>query len=108
MFLSEVKAILEDLRPRELHVIWWDTEAVLETVEDLDDLEMLIQKEVPGGGGTVYDCALDLIEAEGLEPDVVICMTDGWVSCSRREVPYPHVTLTTGSDLPFGRNIHVK
>jgi hypothetical protein len=60
-----------------------------------------------GGGGTVYDCVPKWLEAQGLDPDIVVCMTDGYIQCDIKSVPWPHVTVSTSDrEMPFGHNIH--
>ena len=101
-FVSEVAGILDECRPQRLSVIWWDTDAMLQDIEDMDDLA---NATPVGGGGTNYDCVFDLLDEEQLTPDVMICLTDGYISCSHDGAPCAHVTVTTGKDLPFGKNI---
>jgi len=105
LFVGAMKEIVEQIRPREMHVCWWDTKACCEQVEDLDDLSQL---HPVGGGGTVYDCAIDEIIALDLDPDAVVCMTDGYIRVSHTGVPWPHITVTTGDDMPFGRNVKME
>jgi hypothetical protein len=38
----------------------------------------------------------------------VVCLTDGLVHTTYREVPWPHLTLTTYRDMPFGRNVKLE
>lgn len=107
-FLAETRAIFEDLAPRELWIAWWDTEAALVQIEDLDDIE----RATPyGGGGTDYRCVPKAIEMHGLEPDCVICFTDGLVGWPSAEaIVWPHLTLSTNPrwPAPFGRTIHLE
>lgn len=105
LFVGAMKEIVEQIRPREMHVCWWDTKACCEQVEDLDDLSQL---HPVGGGGTVYDCAIDEIIALDLDPDAVVCLTDGYIHVSHTSVPWPHITATTGEDMPFGRNVKME
>jgi len=107
LFVSETVSLMTEVNVKELYVVWWDTEAVIRQV-DVHDPEDFVRQSVDGGGGTVYDCALDKIDACGLEPSLVICFTDGWINCRREGVSYPHLTLTTGRPLPFGGNITVE
>lgn len=105
-FMSEIGAILEEFPPEELHLIHWDTVAAHTEVEDEDDLERI---DVHGGGGTVYTCVPRMIETLDLEPDLVICMTDGYVDWPTPEaIRWPHITLSTSDQkTPFGETIHV-
>lgn len=106
-FVTETKAILEQIRPRETHLITWDSDVTcheLESAEDLDEIT------VRGGGGTMYGCVPSTITEQALEPDVVVSFTDGMVMWPEPEsVPWPHVTVTTQDDwqAPFGKNIYM-
>lgn len=102
-FLGEMKGILEQVRPRELWVAWWDTSAVLEQVSNLDDMEALHPQ---GGGGTNYSCVEPALVDAGVEPEVVVCMTDGAVAWPS-DFAWPQITVTTGRDCPFGRSIYM-
>ena len=104
-FTAEVKSILTDVRPREAHLIWWDTAALSIQIEEPEDLET---QNPYGGGGTDYDCVFREIQALELEPTVVICLTDGYVACSHDHAPWPHITVTTGADMPFGKNVRLE
>jgi predicted metal-dependent peptidase len=103
-FITETAAIFEDLTPDELYFIPWDTSAECHEIEALEDIT---EAEFRGGGGTDYHCAINLIHELGIEPDVIVCLTDGaavWPAAS--EVPWSHVTVTTSHlKCPFGRNI---
>lgn len=106
-FMSEIRAILDDLSPRECHILHWDTVAHHTEVEEPEDLERI---NVGGYGGTVYTCVPDKINELGLEPDVVICLTDGYVDWpNENQVPWKHITLCTaqGQKAPFGKTIYV-
>ena len=104
LFLTETKAVLEDLRPRELWIVWWDAAAEAIDVTDWQDIE---EHHPAGGGGTDYSCVPPVLNELGIDPDVVICMTDGWVDWpSGAAVPWPHITVSTSQEVaPFGRTI---
>jgi predicted metal-dependent peptidase len=104
IFMAEMRAIMETIRPRECWVLWWDTEVSPVEVFDPEDLETMTPY---GGGGTVYDCVPRWLEAQGMDPDIVVCMTDGYVTWpDAAKVRWPHVTVSTSSyGAPFGHNI---
>jgi predicted metal-dependent peptidase len=106
-FLGCIAEIVEQCKPRSLHVLWWDTNAIHEDITDFD-VEDTTQLHPSGGGGTDYDCAIDMIEELGLDPDCVVCCTDGYIHVSKADVPWPHVTVTTGADMPFGKNVKLE
>ena len=103
-FLGEISGIIADLQPRETWLIWWDTEAKAVLVDEPEDL---IRLDPYGGGGTNWDCVPRKIAELGIEPDAVVTFTDGYVSTSYVDCPWPHLTVTVGQDMPFGRNIHL-
>lgn len=105
-FLGEIKGIIEQVRPRELYLMPWDTAAKVHKVESVEDLEELATSEgLYGGGGTDYSCVPPLIEDEWIQPEIVICLTDGYVAWPSVEPEWNHLTVTTGHDCPFGKSI---
>lgn len=109
LFISELGGIVIDLAPRELHILWWDTEAEHVLLEDgtLDDLEQLHPN---GGGGTRYDCVPRKIAELEIEPSVVVCLTDGYVMWpSSEDILWPHITVCTSDEqAPFGKTIKLE
>lgn len=104
-FMGEMKSILEEVRPRETHVIWWDTEAKAVLIEEPEDL---VSAQPYGGGGTNWDCVPRKIQELDLEPDCVITLTDGYIDTGHTSAPWPHLCVTTGIDMPFGKNIKLE
>lgn len=104
-FMGEIRSILEEVSPRETHVIWWDTEAKHTLIEEPEDLT---RQEAYGGGGTNWDCVPRMIAELDLEPDCVVTLTDGYVQTSHTSTPWPHLTVTTGADFLFGKNIQLE
>jgi len=109
-FLGELKAILTDVAPREVHLLWWDTQAVHKEVES-DDIDSIESLEAYGGGGTNYACVPKKIGELDLDPEAVVCLTDGYVAWpDESEIRWPHITVSTSDhEAPFGINtqIHV-
>lgn len=107
-FLGAIAEIKEQVKPRVVHAVWWDCAAVTDDVSELmpDDIEDLRPK---GGGGTDYSCVPPAIADLPDAPDVVVCLTDGYVDWpSEHAITWPHVTVTTTSrEAPFGRTIRM-
>jgi predicted metal-dependent peptidase len=79
-FLSEVRAICENVKPEMIDLLYWDTEVAAHEVYSRDDLDKLIAKTKPaGGGGTSAACVPEYIKARGIKPECVIMLTDGYV-----------------------------
>lgn len=106
-FITETGAILTDLNPGVLYVIFWDTMA---TCLQVDCLEDIIQTKFRDGGGTSYGCAIEEINNLGIDPTVVVCLTDGYVDWpSEDEILWPHVTVsTTEQECPFGKTVRLE
>ena len=107
IFTSELRSIIEQVRPRETHLLAWDTQARHYEIESAEDLEDIA---VTGGGGTDYGCIPDMIQREDLQPDAVVSFTDGMVRWpSGESFDCPHITVHTTSEFkaPFGTNIYM-
>ena len=108
-FLGCVWEIIEQVVPEELHILWWDTRAAHTdaTGADEHDVEQL---HPYGGGGTNYSCVPPMIRELQLDPDVLICLTDGmvrWPDAS--QIHWPHLTVSTTSyEAPFGRTVRME
>ena len=109
-FMAEMKAIMEDLSPRETWVLWWDTGVNAVEITDADDLESLTAY---GGGGTDYSCVPAWLDANGLEPDLIIAMTDLFVAWPHPDrIRWPHLTVGTYKSYlapaaPFGKTLYI-
>jgi len=107
-FHSEVAAILDDVKPRELYLCQCDA-AVHEWVEceSSEDLK----RKILGGGGTDFRPVFDRVEAEGVTPDILIYFTDG-MGCFPDTPPgYPviwaSITPLGQIEYPFGDVVFV-
>lgn len=107
LFLSEMRSIYEVLRPRECWVLWWDTAVQAIEITSAADVEEL---QPYGGGGTVYACVPEWLAKNAVEPNVVICLTDGFVTWpSEDRIHWPHLTVsTTDCAAPFGKTVHMR
>lgn len=105
MFMAEMAGILEDVRPKQLVIIWCDAKVHrLDYAEEASDLNTIRAKGAPGGGGTSFIPVFDRIEQEGLEPEALVYLTDGMGSFPQRAPKYPVIwgNIYKGSKYPFG------
>ena len=101
VFFGEMRGILDDVRPSEIHVVWCDAKVHhVDTVDDSQDINAL---KAHGGGGTDFRPVFDWIDAEGVTPDALVYLTDGlgvfpdgaptypviWGAITGYEVKYP-------------------
>jgi predicted metal-dependent peptidase len=110
MFFSEMYGILENVKPKELVVIWCD--AAVNRVDychDVSDLLDLRCKGAPGGGGTSFIPVFDKIDELGLEPEGLVYLTDGMGSFPNSAPSYPVIwgNIYPQSKYPFGDVVDV-
>lgn len=105
MFMAEMAGILEDVRPKELVIMWCDAKLHrTDYAEEASDLNHIRAKGAPGGGGTSFCPVFDEIARLGLEPEALVYLTDGMGSFPQREPKY-HViwgNIYAGSKYPWG------
>ena len=105
-FKGEMAAIVEMLNPEECFIGSCDTEAhPPHVVEAADDVRLY---EPEGGGGTHMPAIFDRVEREGIQPDVLVILTDGYTDFGEQP-PYPVVwVMTTDQSAPFGSNLRIR
>jgi predicted metal-dependent peptidase len=79
-YFTEFKAVFDNVQPKRVRVLYWDTEVCVEEVygEGHTPLELFFESTTPkGGGGTDVTCVSKYIQEHHLKPTVVINFTDG-------------------------------
>ena len=107
MFLAEVRAVVEQVNPKETWVLFWDTSVIAQEIMDTEDIEQL---EPYGGGGTDYTCVAQWLEDNSLVPDITVVLTDGyvcWPDAARIRSPHLTVCTTDYEVCPFGTTIRI-
>ncbi len=100
---GHLSRIIEQCRPEKVHVLYTDTEVQkhceFECGED-------VQLEFYSGGGTDMPAGFDFLAKQGIEPQVFVCLTDGYTGFGE-DPGYP-VVWCISSDVvaPWGENIH--
>lgn len=107
LFYSEVAGLLDDVRPRTLHVIWCDR--AINKSEEIHDTNDLLSAKIDGGGGTCFRPVFEEIDRLGLNPDALVYLTDGQGTFPDKPPSY-HViwgSIYEPSKYPFGDVVQV-
>ena len=106
-FVSNIKTIIEDVKPTKVHVIYWDTEvAGHQTFEEGQFAVANLQPK--GGGGTDGSVLFDYLRENNIKPDAIVQFTDGYVGdWGNTNVPTLWA-ITTDMVAPFGTTIRVE
>ena len=105
MFASEIDAIVSEMQPAKVHVLYCDTQ-----VHRLDSFEKneAIKIEAQGGGGTDFAPVFSRLEDEQIAPACLVYLTDLEGPCDAPAPEYPVLWATTGSTrAPFGEVIPI-
>lgn len=103
LFDAEVRSILEGQRPERVHVLYFDTEVhKVETYE----AGQPVQLNPVGGGGTEFGPCFEWLDEHGIQPQILIFLTDLYGSFPQSAPAYPVLWASTGSrKAPFGEVI---
>lgn len=100
---GHMRRIVEQCHPSKVHVIYTDTRVQR---HDTFDKPEDVQIEYVSGGGTDMRAGFDYINKQGIEPEVVVTLTDGYT-------PWPSSTdvpaiwcISSSERAPCGENIH--
>ena len=112
-FLSEVKAIAEDVNPEVVDLLYWDGDVAAHEVYEGSEVSNIVSSTKPkGGGGTSPSCVSTYLKEKGIKPECIIMLTDGyvggdWGSDWTAEVLW---CIVGGNDevAPNGKTVHVE
>ena len=106
---AEIFEIAEDVEPERIHVIQCDTRVT--DAMDFDAMDVPDRIEINGRGGTKFRPAFDLVEKLGINPDVLIYLTDMGAT-DLHKVQEPLFPVIWGvedeeqlSNVPFGQGL---
>lgn len=99
---AELRGILEDARPNKVYLVWCD--AKVHGVDELDQASELSGLKPKGGGGTRFEPVFEWIDEQGVTPDALVYLTDGWGSFPKDAPRYPVIWGALMDDVkyPFG------
>ena len=97
--------IIEQCNPERVHVLYVDTGVCKHEVFEQGEEVAL---EFYSGGGTDMEAGFEFLAKEGIEPEVFVCLTDGYTDFNVDKAPNYPVLWCISSDInaPYGENIH--
>lgn len=112
MFFAELSGILEDVKPKRLFIIWCDAKVHrVDEANDPGDLRTIRHKGAPGGGGTSFIPVFEEIRNQGIEPEVLVYLTDGYGTFPSQAPGYPciwgNISPPGSVKYPFGDVVDV-
>jgi len=116
VFLSEVKAIVEEVHPDKIDLIYWDGAVAGHEVYDMATMSNLVSSTKPvGGGGTDPTCMMRYLKEQNIKPECIIQLTDGYVCDWGDEWDAPIMWVISESRYtsgrivaPVGKTVHIK
>lgn len=79
-FLSEVVAVMNNVKPEMVDLLYWDSNIAGHEVYSAEDGDKLMAITKPkGGGGTSPSCITDYLAEKKIKPEACIVLTDGYV-----------------------------
>jgi predicted metal-dependent peptidase len=79
-FLSEVVAIMDNVNPEMVDLIYWGSDVVGHEVYGMGDADRMKASTKPvGGGGTSPSCITAYLKDKNIVPECAIVLTDGYV-----------------------------
>jgi len=97
-FLSEVTGICEQINPRKVRVLYWDTLVCRAEVYVEDAINNLARSTKPeGGGGTDVRCVPMYMNEHGIKPECIVVLTDGYLGSSWGVWPCPVLWCIKGN-----------
>lgn len=104
-FATEIKAIQEDTRPANVHIVYFDSAVCHYDVFDRNDP---VQIRPHGGGGTAFSPIFRYVEKHDLSPEVCVVLTDLCCSDHGIQPEYPVLWVTTmKGEAPWGKVIEM-
>lgn len=112
-FLTEVRCIAEEVKPRQVDLIYWGSKVAAHEEYSESDVPNIVSSTKPrGGGGTSPSCVSTHLKEKNIKPEAIIVLTDGYVGGDwGNDWTAPVLwTIVGGNDVvaPNGKTVHLK
>lgn len=106
-FVTEITAIVADVNPSKVHVVYWDTRVAGHQI--FEHGQFAVQNLKPqGGGGTDGSVLFDYLRDERIVPQAIVQFTDGYIGdWGRSDVPTLWAITAEHITAPFGTSVHL-
>lgn len=102
-FNGHIKRIIETCRPAKVHVLYTDTSV---QKHDVFECGEEVEFKFKSGGGTDMGAGFSYLEDMGIQPDVVVTLTDGYTPFPN-ELDVPAVwCISSDVKSPIGETVH--
>ena len=115
LMLGRIKAIMKNIPNFTLRVWCYDTKVYTETEFTASNINDITNLTIQGNGGTDADCIWKYLEKNGVRPDRLIVITDGYDSYKEEYSEYCPTLFMLHTDskipfnnIPFGETVHYK
>ena len=112
LFLSEVKAICDTVKPDKVRLLYWGSRVVADESYELSALDDLVKSTKPrGGGGTDVECVVEYMRDNKITPQATIVLTDGdlYGGWGKWDCPVLWAILDNEDANPdVGKRVHIK
>ena len=107
-FASELRKIVEDVNPKRIDVIYWDTDVAGH--QTFEDGQFAVQDLKPrGGGGTDGSVLFKYLDEKRMRPDAIVQLTDGYVGdWGNTDIPTLWGITSRNIQAPFGTSVHIE
>ena len=112
LFLTEVKAICDTVKPDKVRLLYWGHSVVGDESYELSELDDLVKSTKPrGGGGTDVECVTAYMDEKKITPQATIVLTDGdlYGGWGRWNCPVLWTILDNEDANPdVGKRVHIR
>ena len=105
-FVSEVKAMIEEVKPAKCHVVYCDSS--VSGMQTFEEGQFAVQALKPtGGGGTDLPAAYPWLAEKNIRPTAMVILTDGYTPFGAAP-PYPVLwAMTSDVQAPYGVTLQI-
>lgn len=110
-FMSEVQAVVNNVTPNKVHLIYWDSKVASHEEYSGGEISTIIDSTKPkGGGGTDPTSVQDYLIEKSIKPECILMLTDGYVPSWGDKWNAPVLWCISGNDstfAPVGKTVHI-